>query len=58
MWQQELAALTSLSGLLQEVQQDGGCLLHTQLLRVLTPGLWRGKISGEFSSDSAQLPQL
>lgn len=37
------AALTSLSGLLQEVQQDGGCLLHTQLLCVLTPGLWRGK---------------
>lgn len=32
-------ALTSLSGLLQEVEQDGGCLVHAQLLCVLTTGL-------------------
>lgn len=32
-------ALTLLSGLLQEVEQDGGCLLHTQLLCVLTARL-------------------
>lgn len=37
------AALTILSGLLQEVEQDGSCLLHTQLLWALAPGLWRGK---------------
>lgn len=35
--------LTVLSGLLQEVEQYGGCLLHTQLLWALAPGLWRGK---------------
>lgn len=37
------AALTILSGLLQEVEQDGGCLLHTQLLWALATGLWRAK---------------
>lgn len=37
------AALTILSGLLQEVEKDGGCLFHTELLWALAPGLWRGK---------------
>lgn len=33
---------TSLSGLLQEVEQDGGCLVYAQLLCVLTTGLCEG----------------
>ena len=37
------AALTFLPGLLQEAQQDGGCLLRAQLLCVLTPGLCWGR---------------
>lgn len=47
-WRRRLAGrdcelLTScLSGLLQEVEQHAGGLVHTQLLRVLTAGLWRG----------------
>lgn len=34
-------ALTSFSGLLQEVEQYGGCLVHTHLLCVLAARLWQ-----------------
>lgn len=36
------STLTSFSGLLQEIEQDSGCLVHTQLLRVLAAGLCQG----------------